>query len=260
MFLHLPTGCRRGSSAGQEHVNCYGLITRLLDDGKSTDDTGVMYRRRGFCLIRRSLDRRGCRQAGWRRYIPGSRRCQNGQAAPLYGALEICRGGLRAAPSWQVQCQNIDDGAAMRASPHGIPGLSGLSAAASAALMPVSATTRTASAAQAVVSQHVAIAGGSVEEIIEEAQICMPPESWIVAAMDSHRHGYLRALSTLKMPTKTCIPNSGRRNTQRPEAIPQAFAILSGSARKLARRLLSANFGRDADTIMCGRLFRLRAR
>ena len=84
----------------QEHRNRYGLITRLLDDGKSTDDTEF-----GVLTARALLDCRGeltperTAQA-WRKYIIGRGGAKKRAGRPLYGALEnLARGMSRPTPA-----------------------------------------------------------------------------------------------------------------------------------------------------------------
>jgi len=253
-FLGLAVGDAVGDlGRSQEHRNRYGLITRLLDDGKSTDDTEF-----GVLTARILLDTGGALAAedvaaGWRRYILDRGGAKKRAGRPLYGALENLSRGMQPPLSGRYNVMNIDDGAAMRASPHGIlwAGAPERAAASAALDACVSHDTDGIWAAQAVAAAvAVAIAGGSVEEIIEEAQICMPPESWIAAAMDT-------ALAICErfpdienayedLHTKLWTPE----HATAPEAIPQAFAIFRLCKGNPARCLLwSANFGRDADTI-----------
>ena len=237
----------------QEHRNRYGLITRLLDDGKSTDDTEF-----GVLTARALLDYRGeltpekTAQA-WRKYIIGRGGAKKRAGRPLYGALENLARGMEPPYTGRYNVMNIDDGAAMRASPHGILRAGDPEGAAelAAADACVSHDADGIWAAQAVAaSVAVAIAGGSPDEVVDAGRNCLPMGSWIAAAMDiamdvCDRHPDIEEAYE-ELHTKLWTPE----HATSPEAIPQVYAIFRLTAGDPRRGLLwSANFGRDADTI-----------
>ena len=148
---------------------------------------------------------------------------------------------------------NTDDGAAMRACPHGIlragdPDGAARLAAADAC---VSHDADGIWAAQAVAaSVAVALADGTPEEVVAAGRARLPAGSWIAAAMD-------RAMAVCDakpdievayedLHTKLWTPE----HATSAEAVPQVYAVFRLTRGDPRRGLLwSANFGRDADTI-----------
>jgi ADP-ribosylglycohydrolase len=148
---------------------------------------------------------------------------------------------------------NIDDGAAMRACPHGIvrPGDPDGAARLAAADAAVSHDADGIWAAQAVAaSVAAAIADASVDEIVNEGWKRMPADSWIRSSMDA-----AMAICDKKPDIEEAYEELHTRlwtseHAAAPEAIPQVYAIFRLTKGSLRRGLLwSANFGRDADTI-----------
>jgi len=237
----------------QEHRNRYGLIVRLLDDGKSTDDTEF-----GVLTAKAILDCGGKltpegTAAAWRKYILARGGAKKRAGRPLYGAIENLGRGMEPPLSGRYNVMNMDDGAAMRASPHGIfmagdPAGAAASAAADAC---ISHDRDGIWAAQAVAaSVAVAIADGTVEEIVAAGKAMFPADSWIARTMDiamdicDRKPDIEQAYEELH--TKLWTPE----HASAPEAIPQVYAIFRLTAGDPRRGLLwSANFGRDADTI-----------
>ncbi len=237
----------------QEHRNRYGLITKLLEDGKSTDDTEF-----GVLTARILLDTDGNPTAadfaaGWRRYILERGGAKKRAGRPLYGALENLLRGMEPPFSGKYNVMNIDDGAAMRAAPHGIlwagdPERAAASAALDACVSHDADGIWAAQAVAAAVS--IAIAGGTVEAVIAGAQSCLPEGSWIAASMQTAKEICDREpdieVAYEALHTRLWTPE----HATAPEAIPQAFAIFRLCGGNPRRCLLwSANFGRDADTI-----------
>ncbi|HEY9053549.1 MAG TPA: ADP-ribosylglycohydrolase family protein, partial [Rectinemataceae bacterium] len=104
----------------QDLRNRYGLIVRLLDEGKSTDDTEF-----GVLSAKALLDCRGkltpeATAAAWRKYILARGGARKRAGRPLYGAIENLGRGMEPPYTGRYNVMNIDDGAAMRSSPHGI--------------------------------------------------------------------------------------------------------------------------------------------
>jgi ADP-ribosylglycohydrolase len=237
----------------QEHRNRYGLVVRLLDDGKSTDDTEF-----GVLTARALLDCGGAltpekTASAWRKYIIGRGGAKKRAGRPLYGAIENLGRGMEPPFTGRFNVMNIDDGAAMRATPHGIlkAGDPAGAAALAAADACVSHDADGIWAAQAVAaSVAVAIADGTVEEIVAAGRAQLPAGSWIASAMDAAmaicdakpdiEEAYEELHTALWTP----------EHATSPEAIPQVYAIFRLTAGDPRRGLLwSANFGRDADTI-----------
>ncbi len=253
----------------QDHRNRYGLVTRLLPDGKSTDDTEF-----GVLSARAILDHGGKVDAAafarsWRKYIIDRGGAKKRAGRPLYGAIENLSRGMEPPLSGRYNVMNVDDGAAMRASPHGIFRAGDPVGAAELAALDASVSHDADGiwAAQAIAaSVAVAIADGSPEEIVAAGRRCMPEGSWLKRTMD-----IAMAICDAKpdievayedLHTKLWTPE----HATAPEAIPQTYAIFRLTGGDPRRGLLwSANFGRDADTIsglvcsLCGALHGLSA-
>jgi len=239
----------------QEHRARYGIVTNLYPEAKSTDDTEF-----GVLTARALLDCRGeltpeLTAAAWRKYVLDRGGAKKRAGRPLYGALANLARGVEPPLSGKHNVMNTDDGAAMRASPHGIlragdPEGAARLAAADAA---VSHDADGIWAAQAVAaSVAAAMADASVDEIVAEGGRRLPEGSWIRAAMDT-----AMAICDAKPDIEEAYEELHTRlwtpeHATAPEAIPQVYAILRLTGGSLRRGLLwSANFGRDADTI-CG--------
>jgi ADP-ribosylglycohydrolase len=253
-FVGLAVGDAVGDlGRSQDHRNRYGLITRLLDDGKSTDDTEF-----GVLTARALLDSRGeltpqKTAEAWRSYILAHGGAKKRAGRPLYGAIENLSRGMQPPLSGKFNVMNIDDGAAMRATPHGILWAGNPQRAAESAMADacVSHDADGIWAAQAVAAAvAVAMADGTVEEIVETGRALLPPKSWIASAMDTAMDICERLPDIEEayeeLHTKLWTPE----HAASPEAIPQVFAIFRLCGGDPRRGLLwSANFGRDADTI-----------
>lgn len=237
----------------QEHRARYGIVTSLYPDARSTDDTEF-----GVLTARALLDSRGrltpeLTATAWRKYVIARGGAKKRAGRPLYGALANLERGIEPPLSGRHNVMSIDDGAAMRSSPHGIlfagdPEGAARSAAADAC---VSHDADGIWAAQAIAaSVAVAIADGSPEEIVAAGRARMPEGSWIAAAMDKamavcDEKGDIE-LAYEDLHTKLWTPE----HAASPEAIPQVYAIFRLTRGEPRRALLwSANFGRDADTI-----------
>lgn len=237
----------------QEHRNRYGLIVRLLDDGKSTDDTefGVLTARAlldcgGELTPQKTAD-------AWRKYILARGGAKKRAGRPLYGAIENLGRGMEPPFTGRYNVMNTDDGAAMRASPHGIlmagdPAAAARSAEADAI---VSHDRDGIWAAQAIAaSVAVAIAGGTVDEIVAAGRACFPAGSWIGSAMDIAMDICDRKPDIEEAYEDMHVKLWTPEHATAPEAVPQVYAIFRLTAGNPRRGLLwSANFGRDADTI-----------
>jgi len=237
----------------QEHRARYGIVTNLYPEGKSTDDTEF-----GVLTARALLDSCGkltpeLTAAAWRKYVLQRGGAKKRAGRPLYGALENLARGIEPPLSGRHNVMNTDDGAAMRACPHGILRVGDPEGAARLASADASVSHDADGiwAAQAIAaSVAVAMADGTMEEILAAGRARLPAGSWIDAAMDramricAEKPDIEVAFEDLH--TKLWTPE----HATAAEAIPQVFAIFRLTRGDPRRGLLwSANFGRDADTI-----------
>ncbi|MBU0927064.1 MAG: ADP-ribosylglycohydrolase family protein [Spirochaetes bacterium] len=239
----------------QEHRARYGIVTNMYPEAKSTDDTEF-----GVLTARALLDSGGeltpeSTAAAWRKYVLDRGGAKKRAGRPLYGALANLARGIEPPLSGKHNVMNIDDGAAMRASPHGIyrAGDPDGAAALAAADACVSHDADGIYAAQAIAaSVAVAMADGSPDEIVAAGLRFMPAGSWLRAAMDR-----AMAICDAKPDIEVAYEDLhtilwNPEHASSPEAIPQVYAIFRLTKGDPRRGLLwSANFGRDADTI-CG--------
>lgn len=253
----------------QDHRARYGIVANLYPEAKSTDDTEF-----GVLTAIALLDAKGAltpeaTASAWRRYVLDRGGAKKRAGRPLYGALANLARGIEPPLSGRHNVMNIDDGAAMRASPHGILMAGDPEGAARLAAIDASVSHDNDGiwAAQAIAaSVAVAVADGEVSEIVEAGWSRMPEGSWLRAAMDramaicDREPDIERAYEALH--TELWNPE----HASSPEAIPQVYAIFRLTNGDPRRGLLwSANFGRDADTIcglvcsLCGALHGLEA-
>ncbi|MFZ2914323.1 MAG: ADP-ribosylglycohydrolase family protein [Rectinemataceae bacterium] len=261
-YMSKARGCLAGLGVGdamgdlgrsQEYRSRYGIVTNMYPDARSTDDTefGILTAR---CLI----DSKGAPTtadvcAAWKKYILDRGGAKKRAGRPLYGAIENIGRGLMPPESGRYNVMNTDDGAAMRISPIGIFRAGDPEGAAALAAVDacISHDRDGIYAAQAIAaSVAVAMADGSVDEIIAAGRERMPVDSWIARTMD-----IAMEICTAKpdieiafedLHTKLWTPE----HATAAEAIPQVSAIVRLTGGDFRRGLLwSANFGRDADTI-----------
>lgn len=231
----------------------YGILTKLLPGGKSTDDTEF-----SVLSARALLECTGEFTSQfvadtWRKLVLEQGGAKDRGGTPLYGALWNLSKGINPPLSGRDNTLNIDDGAAMRAVPFGIAAagnpeeaarLAGIDAA-------VSHDRDGLWAAQAVAaSTSAALTGAGVEEVVAAGRKFIPNDSWLGRRMETA----LRIageetdpfLAYEKLHTELWAP----RHSVSPEAIPQVYALYTMSGGDFNKGfLLAANFGRDADTI-----------
>lgn len=238
-----------------EHRARYGIVTNLYADARSTDDTEF-----GVLTAKALLDSGGMltpesTAATWRKYVLDRGGAKKRAGRPLYGALANLARGIEPPLSGRHNIMNVDDGAAMRASPHGILRAGDPEGAAKLAAIDacVSHDMDGIWAAEAIAaSVAVAMADGSPQEIVAAGRARMPSGSWLATAMD-RAMAICEATGDIEIAyeelhTSLWTPE----HATAPEAIPQAYAIFRLTKGDFRRGLLwSANFGRDADTI-CG--------
>jgi len=221
------------SRLGRSQIrNRYGLITRLLEDGKSTDDTEF-----GVLTARALLDSKGAltpekTAEAWRRYILDRGGAKKRAGRPLYGAIENLSRGMKPPLTGKFNVMNIDDGAAMRATPHGILWAGNPQRAAESAMADacVSHDADGIWAAQAVAAAvAVAMADGTVEEIVETACALLPPRSWIASAMNTAMD-ICERLPNIEEATKSSHEALDPELAASPEAMSAGVRDFSGSA------------------------------
>ena len=230
-----------------------GILTRLLPEGRSTDDTEFTVLSARALLDNRDAFTSQAVADTWREKVIARGGALDRGGTPLYGALWNLSQGIDPPRSGQDNVLNIDDGAAMRAVPFGIASygdpeeaarLAGIDAA-------VSHDADGLWAAQAVAASiSRALVGDSPGQVVQVAMKFIPEDSWLsrrmrdmLTLLDSGQDlitTYAALHETFWLP----------RHSASPEAIPQAYALylLSGGDFRNAF-VLSANFGRDADTI-----------
>ncbi len=257
-------GCLAGLGVGdalgdtgrnQEYRARYGVISNMYADAKSTDDTefGILT---ACCLIDNGgkIDNDAVLKA-WKKYILDRGGAKKRAGRPLYGAIENIGRGMAPPESGRYNVFNTDDGAAMRISPVGIFRAGDPEDAARIAAIDacISHDNDGIWAAQAIAASiAVAMADGTVDEIIIAGLRVLPEGSWMARSMGiamricDEKPDIEVAFEDLH--TKLWTPE----HATAAEAIPQVYAIFRLTGGDFRRGLLwSANFGRDADTI-CG--------
>jgi len=231
----------------------YGIVSKLLPEGKSTDDTEFT-----ALSARALLDCEGEFTAQfvadtWRRLVLSDGGAKERGGTPLYGALHNLSQGMEPPLSGQDNTLNIDDGAAMRAAPFGIAAVGNPEEAARLAGIDASVSHNNDGiwAAQAVAASiAVALTGAEIDEVIAAGRKFIPEDSWLgrrmvqamdlVDSIDDQYELYDRLHTDLWAP----------RHSVSPEAIPQIYALYRMSKGNFRKGfILAANFGRDADTV-----------
>jgi len=236
-----------------DHRSRFGVATDLVPEAKSTDDTEF-----AILTARTLVDCGGRLTVGvvldaWKKYILGFGGAKKRAGRPLYGAIENLRRGLTPPESGRFNVMNDDDGAAMRVAPIGVfcAGDPGRAAELAEIDARISHDRDGVWAARAVAaSTAVAMADGTVEEIIEAGVQVIPSTSWLAHTMKvameicDHSESIDRAYHELH--SRLWTPE----HATSAEAVPQMYAILRLTGGDFHNGLLwSANFGRDADTI-----------
>ena len=253
-MIALAVGDAAGDLGRDDEVRQkYGILTKLLSKGKSTDDTEF-----SVLSARALLDCRGEFTSQfvadtWRRLVIEKGGAKDRGGIPLYGALWNLSQGIDPPLSGRNNVFAIDDGAAMRAVPYGIAAAGDPDEAARLAGLDacVSHDRDGLWASQAVAASiAIAITGGSVEEVITAGRKFIPETSWLgsrmrtsLAIVDETEDPFL---AYEKLHTALWTP----RHSAAPEAISQIYALYKMAKGEFNRGfVLAANFGRDADTI-----------
>jgi ADP-ribosylglycohydrolase len=261
-LLSRAKGCLLGLAVGDafgdlgrsnDYRQRYGIISELYAGAKSTDDTEF-----AVLTAQTLIDCGGnltieALLTAWDRYIIQQGGMFERGGKPLYGAVANLERGAKPPLSGQDNVQNNDDGAAMRIAPIGILCAGNPQKAAEMAKLEaqISHANDGIWAAQAVAaSVAVAMAGASVDEIIQAGLDVIPQDSWLGRSMakamdicDSSMDMYA-ALEQLHIQLWTPV------HSMAAEAIPQAYAIFKLTKGEFRLGMIWAgNFGRDADTI-----------
>ncbi len=232
----------------------YGITTDFNQGASwSTDDTE-------FALLtaRTLIDCGGKLKSedvveAWLRDVAVQDEFKRGGASEVSAAMNLRR-GLRPPYSGMYSTFHMSDGSAMRISPVGVINAGDPAAAAAMAEIDASISHYRDGiwGAQAVAAAvAVAMADGTMDEIIDAAMAVIPKESWLYAAMNTAFEIVEKAQGNMLdawMPLHDALLSSAWATTA--EAIPSAFACLKMEHDDFRRGvILAGNFGRDADTI-----------
>ncbi|MGE5585053.1 MAG: ADP-ribosylglycohydrolase family protein [Bacillota bacterium] len=199
----------------------------------------------------------------WRAHVVAQDALPRGGASEIEAA-ENLRRGLYPPYSGEYNSHCLSDGAAMRVTPIGIACAGDPARAARLAEIDacVSHSRDGIWGAQAVAAAvAAAMAGGTVDEVIDAGKRFVPEESWLHHTLTRALEIASRAdcLEDAWMPLHTDLWTSYKAVV--PEAVSQAFALFKLSKGDFRRGVIYAgNFGRDADTLgaivgaLCGAL------
>lgn len=260
----------------------YGLVTSLLKEGKSTDDTEFTVLSAVALLSSVEPDGTAGRDGGlkrdggvveqlqtssdrfprftpdhvatcWKEFVLADGGAKERGGMPLYGALWNLSCGIEPPLSGQDNVFNVDDGAAMRSVPFGIVAVGEPQEAARLAAIDacVSHDRDGIWAAQAIAASiAVALTGAGVDAVVKAGIDQIPVDSWLGRrmrlAMELVDSDDPKDVVFERLHTRLWTP----KHSSAPEAIPQIYALYRlAEGRFKEGFLLSANFGRDADTI-----------
>jgi ADP-ribosylglycohydrolase len=231
----------------------YGVLTELLPQGRSTDDTE-------FCVLsaRSYLDCAGQFTSkvvadSWRRLVLASGGPLDRGGIPLYGAFWNLSQGIDPPLSGSDNVLHDDDGAAMRAVPFGILAAGDPKEAARLAI--VDATVSHSrdgiyAAAAVAASISVALVGAPVDEVIAAGESQIPRDCWLGRRMELAMKLVDSASDVFDIYAKLHSQLWTPKHSIAAEAIPQMYGLYKLAAGDFRKGLImAANFGRDADTI-----------
>ncbi len=256
-------GCLGGLAIGDslgdqarspENHTRYG-ITRDFHDSvnRSTDDTEFALLTAIACIETQGDLTPEVMVEMWRRHVLSVADLGPRAGIPLHGAAENLRRGILPPYSGIDNCDNYDDGAAMRIAAVGVicagdPARAARLAEADASISHAQDGVWGAQAIAASIA--VAMVDGSVEEIIAAGVACMPADSWLGRWMARgqaicEEAGDLDcAWHRLHDDLWTAVRCSN------PEALAQAYALFRLTEGDFVKGVVAAaNFGRDADTL-----------
>ena len=237
----------------QEVRQRFGIVNRLLPEGRSTDDTEFTVLSAKALLSCQGEYTSQYVADQWRSLVLANGGAHDRGGTPLYGALFNLSQGIDPPYSGIDNTLNNDDGAAMRAVPFGIVGVGDPQEAARLAAIDarVSHDGDGVHAAQAIAASiALALTGSSVEEVIAIGRTFIPADSWLgrrMALVDQIFEETEDLFDRYEaLHTQLWTP----RHAIAAEAIPQVYGLYRMSGGDFRKAfLLSANFGRDADTI-----------
>ena len=189
----------------------------------------------------------------WRRYALSVPDLGPKAGIPLHGAVANLRRGIMPPYSGIDNCDNYDDGAAMRVASIGV--ICAGDPARASRLAETDASISHAQdgvwGAQAIAASiAVAMVDGSVEEIINAGISCIPGDSWLrrwIArgrAICADTGDLERAWNRLHDDLWTALRCSN------PEALAETYALFQLTGGDFVKGVIAAaNFGRDADTL-----------
>lgn len=261
-FLGRAMGCLLGlavgdalGDAGRSEVlrNRYGIVTELFEGISGTDDTEfAILTARALLDCGGNLTPQSVVEA-WKKYVFTHGGILDRAGKPLYGAQENLRRGKLPPLSGIDNVMNNDDGAAMRVAPLAIYSAGNPQKAAELAEIDaqISHAGDGVSAAKAIAASiAIALAKGSVDDIVEGGMAFIPSDSWLGRAM-KHALSLCDKANTMEevwvdLHNDFWTPVHSVSS----EAIPQTYAIFKLTKGDFRKGLFwAANFGRDADTI-----------
>ena len=233
--------------------NKYGIVTELLPEGRSTDDTEfTVLSARSYLENYKEYTSLAVANS-WRKLVIEQGGANKRAGLPLYGALWNLQQGMEPPLSGIDNAFNDDDGAAMRAVPFGIvaPGdpseaarLAGIDAC-------ISHNGDGIRGAQAIAASiSVAITGASIDDVIAAGLSCIPADTWLGRKM-KHAMDIVAKGSEI-FTTYEALHSElwTAKHSSVAEALPQIYALYKLADGDFKKGLvLAANFGRDADTI-----------
>ncbi|MBC8452283.1 MAG: ADP-ribosylglycohydrolase family protein, partial [Spirochaetes bacterium] len=232
----------------------YGILTQLLPEGKSTDDTEFTVLSARALLDNWDDFTSQKVAATWRKLVLEQGGAKERGGMPLYGALWNLSQGIEPPFSGRDNVFNVDDGAAMRAVPFGIAAWGNPQEAARLAAIDASVShDRDGIWASKAIAASISVAlnGASVEEVINAGIAQIPDDSWLGRRLEKTLAMLAPSDSAVwevwhDLHTELWTP----KHSSAPEAIPQVYALYKMAGGDFRKGfVLSANFGRDADTI-----------
>lgn len=256
-------GCLAGLAIGdtigdqarspENHIR-YGITRDLYgNQSSSTDDTEFALLTALACIETGGALTREAMVGLWREHVLSVPDLGPKAGNPLHGAAENLRRGIMPPYSGIDNCDNYDDGAAMRVAPIGV--ICAGDPARAARLAAVDAEISHAQdgvwGAQAIAASiAVAMVDGCVEEIIAAGMDCIPEDSWLARwlargfAICDAAGDLESAWDWLHDDLWTAVRCSN------PEALAETYALFRLTDGDFEKGVIAAaNFGRDADTL-----------
>jgi len=232
----------------------YGIMRDLHSAGPwSTDDTEFALLTAQACIEAEGHLTRDIMVTWWQKHVLSVPDLGPKAGNPLHGAAENLRRGIMPPYSGIDNCDNYDDGAAMRVAPVGIvcagdPAQAGRMAVADAELSHARDGLWGAQAVAASVA--MAMIDGTVDEIIAAGLEVIPEDSWL-------RRWIMRGLRVCEeagnLDNAWCRLHDDLWTVVRcsaAEALAETYALFKLTNGDFKQGVIAAaNFGRDADTL-----------